>query len=58
MCTCMRGDSVISLHPPLPPSFSQGGPVSWVSYENGETMSFGTPFDEAELLAALAAATA
>jgi len=50
----MRGDSIL-LGGVL--VVGKGGPVSWVSYEGGETMSFGTPFDEGELLQALAAAT-
>ena len=37
---------------------NKNGPVSWVSYEDGYTMSFGKPFDQDELLKALAAAQA
>ena len=35
---------------------NKGGPVSWISYEDGDSMSFGKPFNEDELVAALSAA--
>jgi len=47
----LRGDSVLLGGIML---VKQGGPVIWVSYEGGESMSFGTPFDEKELLEAIA----
>jgi len=50
----LRGDSVLLGGVMI---VNKGGPVSWVSYEGGEAMSFGTPFDEGELLRALAKAT-
>lgn len=51
----LRGDSVLLGGIMV---VNKNGPVSWVSYEDGYTMSFGKPFDQDELLKALAAAQA
>mmetsp|Transcript_8404 Transcript_8404/g.16416 ORF Transcript_8404/g.16416 Transcript_8404/m.16416 type:complete len:151 (+) Transcript_8404:400-852(+) len=51
----LRGDSILLGGIMV---VNKGGPVSWVSFEDGDTMSFGKPFNEDELLAALAAAEA